>query len=80
MQQMESTYSDAWKAAKAAGRASSYVANCDGCTHDYRIDYVFTSRTATFLTVQSAEVVDTRDADGVRPSDHRPLLVTYSVK
>jgi endonuclease/exonuclease/phosphatase family metal-dependent hydrolase len=73
-------YTDAWVAAKAAKTAINYSGNCDGCTRNSRIDYVFTSNTATFLTLKSAQVVDTRDAAGVMPSDHKPLLVVYEVR
>jgi endonuclease/exonuclease/phosphatase family metal-dependent hydrolase len=73
-------YTDAWAAAKALNVASNYAGNCDGCTRNSRIDYVFTSKTATFLTLKSAQMVDTRDAAGVMPSDHKPLLVVYDVR
>jgi endonuclease/exonuclease/phosphatase family metal-dependent hydrolase len=74
------TYTNAWTAAKAIGTAKDDSSSCDGCTFkSYRIDHVFTSKSASFLRLRSAEVVDTRDADGVRPADHKPLLVTYSV-
>ncbi len=69
-------YTDAWLAAKAMGKAINYSGNCDGCTRNSRIDYVFTSRGA-WLTVRSAEVFDTRDANGIAASDHKPLLVVY---
>ena len=45
-----------------------------------RIDYVFYSKGAANLTLTSAQVMDTRDATGVRPSDHHPLLVVFAVK
>ena len=67
---------DAWVAAKALGTALNYPGNCDGCTRNSRIDYVFTSK-AAWLTLQSAQVFDTRNAKGVMASDHKPLLVVY---
>jgi endonuclease/exonuclease/phosphatase family metal-dependent hydrolase len=73
-------YADAWLAAKALGTATTYAGNCDGCTRNSRIDYIFTSKGAAALTVKSAQVLDTRDAQGVMPSDHKPVLVTYAVK
>lgn len=73
-------YTDAWPAAKALGAALNYSDNCDGCTRNSRIDYEFASKGATFLTVRSAQVFDTRDANGVTPSDHKPMLVVYDVK
>jgi len=33
-----------------------------------------------FLTVESAQMIDTRDGDGFMPSDHKPLVVTYRVQ
>jgi endonuclease/exonuclease/phosphatase family metal-dependent hydrolase len=71
---------DAWPAAKALGRTSNYSANCDGCTRNSRIDYVFTSKKASVLTLRSAQIFDTRNKKGVMPSDHKPLLVVYDVK
>jgi endonuclease/exonuclease/phosphatase family metal-dependent hydrolase len=71
---------DAWKAAKLLGTAKNYTGNCDGCTKNSRIDYVFTSKAATFLTLESAEIFDTRAGNGVMPSDHKPLLVVYEVR
>jgi endonuclease/exonuclease/phosphatase family metal-dependent hydrolase len=72
-------YADAWLAAKAIGATVNYSGNCDGCTRNSRIDYVFTSTGASFLRVKSAQVFDTRDANGVMASDHKPLLVVYEV-
>jgi endonuclease/exonuclease/phosphatase family metal-dependent hydrolase len=72
-------YTDAWLAAKAIGATTNYSGNCDGCTRKSRIDYVFTSTGASFLELTSAEIVDTRDARGVMPSDHKPMLVVYKV-
>jgi endonuclease/exonuclease/phosphatase family metal-dependent hydrolase len=73
-------YTDAWLAAKALGATSNYSGNCDGCTRNSRIDYVFSSKGATFLSVNSAHIVDTRDSSGKMPSDHKPMLVTYTVR
>ena len=67
---------DAWVAARALGKALNYGGNCDGCTRNTRIDYVFTSKGA-WLTLQSAQVFDTRNSKGVMASDHKPLLVVY---
>jgi endonuclease/exonuclease/phosphatase family metal-dependent hydrolase len=72
-------HTDAWKAAKSAGTAVNYPGNCDGCTKNSRIDYVFTSQGAA-LVVKGAEVVDTRNSAGVAASDHKPMVVTYDVK
>jgi endonuclease/exonuclease/phosphatase family metal-dependent hydrolase/regulation of enolase protein 1 (concanavalin A-like superfamily) len=76
---MVKTYSDAWLTAKALGTAVNYAGNCDGCTRNSRIDYVFTSKAQTFATVKSAQIIDSRDANGVTPSDHKPMLVTFNI-
>lgn len=74
-------YSDSWAVAKSLGTAVDFPGNSrDGATHNYRIDFVFTSKGASALSVTSARVFDTRDANGVKPSDHKPLLVTFAVK
>ncbi len=77
---MARTYIDGWKAAKARGATTNYPGNKDGATRRSRIDYVFGSKGATFLAVQAAQIYDTRDANGVMPSDHKPMVVTYTVK
>lgn len=71
---------DGWAAAKANGTAINFPGNCDGCTRNSRIDYIFSSFGAWFLSVQSAEVIDTRDGYGTMASDHRPIVVTYNVQ
>ncbi len=77
---MAATYTDAWLAAKGFGTATNYPGNCDGCTRNSRIDYVFSSKAQAIATVTSAAVLDSRDASGVMPSDHKPLLVTFAIK
>jgi endonuclease/exonuclease/phosphatase family metal-dependent hydrolase len=77
---MKQTYVDAWAAAKSLGTTTNYSGNCDGCTRNSRIDYVFTSQGAGSLVLKSAHVFDTRDAAGHMPSDHKPLMVVYEVK
>lgn len=72
-------YSDAWPTAKSRGTATNYSGNCDGCTRNSRIDYVFSSGGALFLSLESAQIVDTRNASGHMPSDHKPMLVVYRV-
>ena len=73
-------YGDAWLSAKALGTAYNFSGNCDGCTRNSRIDYVFTSKGATSLTLKSAQIFDTRDANGYMASDHKPMLVVYTVR
>jgi len=76
-----SDYIDAWPAASALGTAVDFAGNTrDGATHDYRIDYILSARSSSVLAVQSARVYDARDANGVRISDHKPLLVVYEVR
>jgi endonuclease/exonuclease/phosphatase family metal-dependent hydrolase len=77
---MLQNYQDAWYQAKNAGTAVSYPANPGGNTRNGRIDFVWTSKGASQLTLVGAQVFDTRDASGVQPSDHRPVMAIYSVK
>jgi endonuclease/exonuclease/phosphatase family metal-dependent hydrolase len=73
---MATGHVDAWKYAPTK---LNYSGNCDGCTRNSRIDYMFTSRSASWLTLKSAQIVDTRNASGVAASDHKPLIVEYDV-
>jgi endonuclease/exonuclease/phosphatase family metal-dependent hydrolase len=74
-------YNDGWTQAKGIGTATDFVGNTrEGATHNYKIDFVFQSKGATNLAVQAARVFDIRDANGVMPSDHKPLLVTYQIR
>jgi endonuclease/exonuclease/phosphatase family metal-dependent hydrolase len=78
---MEDDYDDGWTAAAAIGTAQDYVGNTRwGATHNYKIDFIFESEGAQALTVESARVFDTRTSNGTMPSDHKPLLVIYSVR
>jgi endonuclease/exonuclease/phosphatase family metal-dependent hydrolase len=78
---IEDEYNDGWSAAVALDTAQCYAGNTRfGATHDYKIDFVFTSENAANLRVLAARVFDTRDADGDMPSDHKPLLVTYELR
>jgi endonuclease/exonuclease/phosphatase family metal-dependent hydrolase len=76
---MSAAYSDNWAAASDKG-ATTNISSCDGCTRNTRIDYIFSSYDAWFLSVQSAEIIDTSDDNGYTASDHRPLVVTYIVQ
>ena len=75
------TYADSWTVAAAKGQARviSDVAP-QGQTKKGRIDYIYVSRTASNLTVLDMAVIDTRDAAGYMPSDHRPIIATIEVK
>jgi endonuclease/exonuclease/phosphatase family metal-dependent hydrolase len=78
---MESAYYDGWAEAAADRTAIDYPGNTAfGATRNRRIDYVWASKSATALTIKSAQVYDTRDARGYMPSDHKPLMVTFEVR
>jgi len=78
--EMLRTHNDGWAVARSRGVAVSYPDNPEGNTRNTRIDYVWSSRGATALTVTRAQVFDTRDSSGRKPSDHNPLIVTYRVQ
>jgi endonuclease/exonuclease/phosphatase family metal-dependent hydrolase len=77
---MTGTYFDVWAEAAKAGTAVAYEGNTNGATRNNRIDYLYLSHGATRTTIQGAQVFDVRDASGVQPSDHRPLLGIFEVK
>jgi len=79
MQTIISSYHDAWADAVKAGTQKSATDNPNGNTRNSRIDFFFYSRGEAHLTLKSLQVVDTRDGNGVMPSDHRPLLAVFSV-
>lgn len=72
-------YQDTWTTAVAAGTATAFIGN-NGETKRGRIDYIYLSKDAADLSVASSQVFDTRDANGVMPSDHRPVLTTFIVR
>jgi endonuclease/exonuclease/phosphatase family metal-dependent hydrolase len=75
----ETLYHDSWNVALANGTATSFAGNT-GQTKNGRIDYIYYSRGSTNLFVKSSQVYDTRDANGVMASDHRPLLTVFEVR
>jgi endonuclease/exonuclease/phosphatase family metal-dependent hydrolase len=78
---MEMPAYDSWAEAAADGTAVDYPGNTAfGATRNRRIDYVWLSKRATNVVLKGAKVFDTRDANGHMPSDHKPLLVTFTVK
>ena len=77
---MKQSYYDSWAVAQANGTAIAYPGNEDGNTRNSRIDYIYYSRSASELVLKSSQVFDTRDANGVMPSDHRPVLSIFTVK
>jgi endonuclease/exonuclease/phosphatase family metal-dependent hydrolase len=72
-------YYDSWTVALSKGTATAFSGN-NGETKNGRIDYIFYSKGAGNLVVQSSRVYDTRDANGVMPSDHRPVLTQFEVR
>jgi endonuclease/exonuclease/phosphatase family metal-dependent hydrolase len=78
---MATQFNDGWAKAASLGTAVSYPGNTSfGATRNARIDYIWSSKKASYLVVKSAEVFDTRDAYGKMPSDHKPLMVRFEVK
>jgi endonuclease/exonuclease/phosphatase family metal-dependent hydrolase len=73
-------YRDAWADAKSGGYAYSPSDNPNGYTRNSRIDILYTSTGVSNIRPKRVEVIETRDANGVMPSDHRPLMVTYDVR
>jgi len=73
------TYNDSWTVAAQQGTAVAFSGNA-GETKNGRIDYIFYSKSSPNLAVKSSQVYDTRDASGVMPSDHRPVLTTFIVQ
>jgi endonuclease/exonuclease/phosphatase family metal-dependent hydrolase len=73
---MKATYIDTWASAQSLGTAAG-----NGITHGaHRIDYIFQSKSATYLSLTSTQVFNTSDANGVKPSDHEPVLAVFQVK
>jgi len=70
---------DSWAEAKAKGLATAYAGNEAGNTRSSRIDYLWYPKNATQLVLKAAQVFDTRDSNGVTPSDHRPVMATFQV-
>jgi endonuclease/exonuclease/phosphatase family metal-dependent hydrolase len=66
--------------AQAAGVATAYAGNEAGNTRNSRIDYVLYAKSSTQLALSAMRVFDVRDASGVMPSDHRPIMATFAPK
>lgn len=71
---MRSAFDDTWAVAKAAGTAIAYAGNEAGNTRNGRIDYIWRSKRASTLVLQSVQVYNTGTI-----SDHRPLAATFSI-
>ncbi len=76
--QINKYFYDSWAVAASKGKAIAFSGN-SGETKKGRIDYIFYSKGASHLSVISSQVYDTRSSSGVMPSDHRPVLTTFSV-
>ncbi len=77
---MKALFLDTWAVAKAAGTSIAYPGNEAGNTRNSRIDYVWLSKGTSALVIKRSQVFDLRDANGVMPSDHRPLMTTFEVR
>ena len=77
---MKATYVDSWAQAQTDGTAVAYPGNTAGKTRNSRIDYIYYSHSASNLALKSSQVYDTRDANGITPSDHKPLMSVFTVK
>ena len=77
---MKQAYYDTWAEAQADGTAVAYAGNTAGNTRNSRIDYIYQSHGASALQLKSSQVFDVRDANGVMPSDHRPVMSVFTVK
>jgi endonuclease/exonuclease/phosphatase family metal-dependent hydrolase len=74
LEPLRTRWDDAWAVAVAGGTAVSYSGNTAGNTRNGRIDYIWRSKGAARLALQSAQVYDTGTI-----SDHRPVSATYAV-
>jgi len=70
---------DAWATAQDQDISVAYPGNEAGNTRNSRIDYIWFAKAASRLILRGARVFDTRDASGVTPSDHRPVMATFDV-
>jgi endonuclease/exonuclease/phosphatase family metal-dependent hydrolase len=77
---MIASYYDSWAEGVKKGISVAYPGNTAGNTRNSRIDYVFYSHGASALVLKKVQVFDTRDSSGVMPSDHRPVMATFSVR
>jgi endonuclease/exonuclease/phosphatase family metal-dependent hydrolase len=76
---MASAYSDSWVEGLKAGIASSPSGSA-GYTHGgSRFDYIYRSFGATYLKLTRIVVPNT-SSSGVKPSDHDPVVATFTVK
>jgi len=76
---MRGTYIDSFWQAQSDGTAITYAGNPDGKTRNTRLDYIYYSKGASALRLVSSQVFDVRDANGVMPSDHRPVMTIFTI-
>jgi len=75
------SYYDGWTTAINNGTATGISGISPvGATKNGRIDYIFYSKNAPNLVVLDSKTPDTRDGNGVMPSDHRPVVTTFEVR
>ena len=77
---MKAGHADSWAMAQSLDCDVAYAGNLAGNTRNSRIDYIFLSKGASRLKLKQARVFDLRNSSGVMPSDHRPIMATYTVK
>jgi len=77
---MKQTYYDSWSEAQQDGTDVAYPGNLSGNTRNGRIDFIYFSHGAADIRLTRSQVFDTRDANGVTPSDHKPLMSTFTVR
>jgi endonuclease/exonuclease/phosphatase family metal-dependent hydrolase len=77
---MIASYYDSWAEAVKRGISVAYDGNTAGNTRNSRIDYIFYSHGASALVLTKVQVFDTRSSTGVMPSDHRPLMATFTIR
>lgn len=75
MQPVVSGYRDAWIEAQKIGRAIG-----SGASHGTgRIDFIFYAPGSS-VTIDSAELIETKSLIGVDASDHKPFVATFVVR
>ena len=77
--QFNKYFYDSWAVAASKGTATAFSGNA-GETKNGRIDYIFYSKESPNLVGQVVAGLRHARLDGVMPSDHRPVLTTFSVK
>jgi endonuclease/exonuclease/phosphatase family metal-dependent hydrolase len=77
---MTASYYDSWAEAVKKGISVAYAGNTEGNTRNSRIDYIYYSHGASALVLKKVQVFDTRNSSGVMPSDHRPVMATFTVR